>query len=712
MTRPIWFLILLFVAADLHAQQESSTDWQELRRQQIWDAGGEAFELSEVPEQWLEESVVVLADLYRYNYVVPKVGEVYSEELIRRRVKLLDKAAVEAYSELHFSEETLVGVRVEKAAGEVIYIDPKSAIEYSEELVLEDSGKQLELGYHKYAVSNLEEGDILDFFYQEKLEYDNGYFQISEPVTQVLASDVPIVKQILRFELPEQTSLNFGSYNGASKIYELEDCALHRCFEHVDTMRAAFEEDIWDYVYRSEPMVKFQLFRHSSDLAMVLSYLFVDPDTLPKSSVKKDEIQRYFEELMSPDYNAKLMAKDIASYVEREHPDLRSAEEKATKAYYYFRHKLLFDEEAFGEELTEEGISDVYFSTVMKLTLERLQVPHEYVIAIPSATGNFEELLLHQELIYLIELAGDGEVKYLFNFDPYTNAGDIYHTMEGGEAYRVFGGELHPMTLPVSTAEDNVSKEYKLMQLDEDMQRVKVMRRTEHSGHNRENDISVVLYAEDFHKEFDVSSKRKGKRMSRKKRKRQAAYEAMLREQAEAMGKDRDTYMQDEVAAEMRSGIEDFSLTKVISDGRYHDSPTLSYVTEFDLTDYVQKAGNNYLVDIGRAIGGQVEILESGKERKKDVRMPYARSFENEVKFQIPKGYRVEGVEALNVAVKNETGGFSATAVEEEDFLIVRTRKHYDKAFVEKEKWPLILDFLEAAYDFSQQKVVLKPLDN
>ncbi len=704
LSRLLLFCSCLLLALQLQAQ-ETAADPNAEERQKIWDAGGADFELSQVPEQWLEESKVVLSDLYLYNFIVPEAEPVYSYEMVRRRVKLLDKAAVEEYSELHFPQDALVGIRVEKQDGEVTYVEADSAIPYAEEVVT-SADERLELGYFKYAIANLAEGDVLDFFYRNKLTYNNEYFQISEPVTQLMACDLPVVKQKIRFELPEQACLNFGSYNGAAEIQEVEDCPNKRCFEQVDTMRAVYEEDLWDYPYRSEPLVKFQAFRYASDFALDLSFLFLDAKQIPKSSISKKEISTYFDELVEPDYSMRQVVKDIVDYVERQHTEVKSPGQKASLAYYYFRHKFLFDEAAFGEELTDEGISDATFVSIMKLALQRLNVPHECIIAMPVSSGVLEELLLHQELVYLIEVP-DSDFKYLFNFDAYTNAGDLYYTMEGADAYRVFGEGLHDLELPISEAEDNVTEEFKMLTLDEDLKTVHMIRRIEHKGHNRQNDWPVVLYAEDYHREYTKQPKKK--RKSRKKRKREQAYQAMLDQQAEEMSRERDLYMKDETMAEMQGTVENYKPIKILSHGRSHQSPVLAYVQEFDIVDYIQKAGNNYLIDIGKTIGSQVEILEEGKTRSKDIRMPYARTFRSEVKLKIPEGYSVEGLESLNTSVANSAGLFTGTAVLEKGYLKINTEKKYLKAFLPKEDWPLILDFLEAAYNFTQQKVVLKP---
>ena len=124
--------------------------------------------------------------------------------------------------------------------------------------------------------------------------------------------------------------------------------------------------------------------------------------------------------------------------------------------------------------------------------------------------------------------------------------------------------------------------------------------------------------------------------------------------------------------------------------------------------EFIQKAGPNLILEIGRFIGGQVALEKEEMEREKDVYFDYARSFYNEISFSIPEGYRVVGLEKLAYNIDNETGGFVSSAEVVGDKLYLKSRKFYKHHFVEAEKWPLMVEFLEAAYKFSQEKILLK----
>jgi hypothetical protein len=123
----------------------------------------------------------------------------------------------------------------------------------------------------------------------------------------------------------------------------------------------------------------------------------------------------------------------------------------------------------------------------------------------------------------------------------------------------------------------------------------------------------------------------------------------------------------------------------------------------------VNKAGRNYLLDLGKLIGSQIKLDENEmKTRQNDIWLAYARTISNNITLDIPKGYIVEGFQDLNMSIDNESGSFISTAKVDGDKLVVSTKKIYKKNFDKKEQWPNYVAFLEAGFKFSQSKVVLK----
>jgi len=103
-----------------------------------------------------------------------------------------------------------------------------------------------------------------------------------------------------------------------------------------------------------------------------------------------------------------------------------------------------------------------------------------------------------------------------------------------------------------------------------------------------------------------------------------------------------------------------------------------------------------------------LQIKPDQRTRKYNIQMPFARVFVYNIAFAIPDGYTVEGLEKLNVSIERKSGGFSATATISGNQLVIATKKYYNHYWESADQWPDMLAFLDAAWDFSQQKILLK----
>jgi hypothetical protein len=156
--------------------------------------------------------------------------------------------------------------------------------------------------------------------------------------------------------------------------------------------------------------------------------------------------------------------------------------------------------------------------------------------------------------------------------------------------------------------------------------------------------------------------------------------------------------------------VDDASELKILQAGRFDDTPEFKYEYVIKMKGAVKKAGPNYLVDIGKLIEGQVQIMNEERERSYNIYQPNAHNFDYRVELEIPAGYTVQGLDKLNSQVDNETGGFKSTARMEGKTLIVETRKSYKSNYQKKEDWKKIVAFLDAAYNFTQNQILLKKI--
>ena len=155
--------------------------------------------------------------------------------------------------------------------------------------------------------------------------------------------------------------------------------------------------------------------------------------------------------------------------------------------------------------------------------------------------------------------------------------------------------------------------------------------------------------------------------------------------------------------------LEKYHEFELIRDGRFGDTAWLEYKEKFTVKKLVSKAGKNYLLDVGKLIGGQIKLEPNELQaRNTDIWLPYARTIQNNITVNLPAGYTADALQDLNMNVDNESGAFISTAKVEGDKLLITTTKLYKKNFDKKELWANYTAFLEAAYKFSQSKVVLK----
>jgi hypothetical protein len=68
-------------------------------------------------------------------------------------------------------------------------------------------------------------------------------------------------------------------------------------------------------------------------------------------------------------------------------------------------------------------------------------------------------------------------------------------------------------------------------------------------------------------------------------------------------------------------------------------------------------------------------------------------------------------VDLLNFSIQNSTGGFSSNATIEDGKVKLKVSKSYLNNYEPLEKWPEMLEFLEAANEFVQQKIVFKKVN-
>ena len=153
-------LVFVFITLSTLSFSQNKAEIKEF----FWGKSDQYSKANSVPDKWKGESAVVIYKNEYYNFHKFGKSVTYSSA-IRKRIKLLDQAAVTEFSEFSFNERfqtnkgyswksgsTSIGVKVIKPSGKEIDID------------VDKDAKKID-AEKKIAIPNLEIGDIIDFYY-------------------------------------------------------------------------------------------------------------------------------------------------------------------------------------------------------------------------------------------------------------------------------------------------------------------------------------------------------------------------------------------------------------------------------------------------------------------------------------------------------------------------------------------------------------------
>lgn len=332
MNRYFYSILFLVIASVSFAQSNKEDNVREL----FWGPDDPVKNVMEIPEKWQRESAVVIYKFedYTYNKFISKMTTTKS---VRQRIKLLDQAAVEEFSEFSFTnrfkssnwignlmagEKHIVGVKVIKPDGS------ENVINVAEESVEVD-------GETKLAIANLEIGDIIDYYsYIEDLQPVMGTIEIYDPVEETLAEVYPVMNYRLQLLTDNKFYLNFRSFNGAPELKEIDNNKNSKrlfVLEAQDIAKRDFPN--WYYPLVELPSVKFQVYyavnNKNADYAM--AFISEDEDIV-KKEVSREEILNLYDTRFRPAGNYG----EVEDYLKAH--EYASDAKMVQDAYYFMRH--------------------------------------------------------------------------------------------------------------------------------------------------------------------------------------------------------------------------------------------------------------------------------------------------------------------------------------------------------------------------------------
>jgi hypothetical protein len=717
------FLLILLLALSITGFSQSKKELA--AKEFFWGAKDTYKNSSNIPEKWTNESAVIIYKNVNYDFHSVGKSVTYTNS-IRKRIKLLDKAAVEEFSEFKFTKRfrsskglfswkqkgnTFVGVKVVKPDG------TETEIDVEEEAVEVD-------GETKLAISNLEVGDIIDYYYYRVEPFKSIYAFGFDPVETSLGEDYPIMDLKLYFETENDFFINFNSYNGAPDLKQITSEKRNvRRYELTKSNIAKSEYTRWFYPLVESPSYKFQVYfaRSGKFEDRALAFLPEDEDII-KTHVTKEEVLDLYDNRFKPDGDIG----DVKDFFRKKTFD--NDAHKVTAAFYYMRHYYLtrFVEGFFIKEakITSYPFM-VYGSNIVFIQnekqfirhftefLKRQKIDYEIVVGQKRYDGPLEDLLIEKNVNVMVKVNTPTPL-YASYFGPHTTINEFPPLLENTEVYLLSASrnridQVATGKLPTSTYQQNETKKEMTISFNDDFSEISLTSINSFKGHEKsDQQYDRLLYSDYVNEDYKKYETESWIELVRRK-KDKIKYAKELKALNEKLRTKQKKRFEETAKGEYAcDDIEDYTYS-IDANGRFSLDSYFTFTERFKAKNaLIKKAGPNYIIEIGKLIGGQIDLTEKERDRSANIYMEYPRSFNYQITLNIPEGYTVAGLDKLNKSVDNETGAFISTAKLEGNQLIINTSKQYKNYYEPNSNWDQMILFLDEANQFTNEKILLK----
>ncbi len=747
-------LLLSFLGmGTITAQTKDETKYREESvemRKTVWAWEKPQFKISSIPAEYSNASKIVLAHhteltadskskfaFYGLGFG-PKKEQTLTE-VVREMVKLNDKNAVTDFSELSFTRfektsgfyssnkaTTYVGVRVIKPNGSIKEIN-------ADDIVLTKDGTTEKKA--KVAIPDLQPGDILDYFIATEQFLTND--MSNKPYRILLFDDAPILSLSFHAQLGKKYAIEYRSYNGAPELAVSKNDDKDIIVNVEKTNIPPFETSLWVAPGMQLPFIRLNISLGYRGLGS--KYMDTKkPGEVAKNTDADEFLDDKASNLSVSYYNSYWMKAGKAEYDDIESDAKKktkqtggsfkelSDDEKAAQLYYTLRFtKLLnFNIDALAGKIDIgnsrfNGLAFPLFCTMKAAGLDPA------ILVTNSRTGiRMKEVMDASDLTTAAYITGSNKILSIQSvFDlPFAVPDDI----EGATNTKSFTFD-HPAaimgmkkmmgltnidagpTVPVSTADKNIHIEQMKIALTPDKNNLLVHRSTTLRGlYKLDAQSKLVLYEDLYESERKAMGDEKSLLEDLEDGKRSKKYvEEVKNAFAEARKKQKDAFIS-EAKGWFDQEITDLKEYKTDKLGIRHTAPDFVYSSSFNLNGLVKKAGNNFIVEVGKLQGQPLVVKQEQRKRNIDVFMPFARSIEYNIELDIPDGYTAEGITALNKKVENAAGYFTVEASTTDKLVTIKVRKSYLHNFEQGANWGKLLEFMDASTEWLNSKLLLK----
>ena len=701
------FVILLLISGSCFSQQNSLNSQTITPSEDFFITDDPDFMESQTPEQWQNESAVILCRKFNYSYLKKK--NFHNTENYRVRVKLQDQDAVNQFSEFYYpyKANSIFGIRIIKKNGTIHMVDMSSSmVVVSNEVPIYFNNSNFST-YKKVRITNLEPGDLLDYkFYQtEEHPLNDGRSTIA--LTHFLPTTYPILKQCFTMQFPSElvfVGRIFNLNKTENNLHEEIEKNVH-IFSFEDLNREKAKEEIWEYPTLDQPLIKM--------LLQVTPY-----NSMESKTFKKDSLQPYSTEFIQEKEvrNTQILTNFIEQYsdlkkLKKERENFNSDTEFAKELYYRLRDEYTLEkiQSSKGYDLSGNTfiVDDVSFSNTLSLILTKLNISHKLVVAPKRTTPSFDNVVFFNEMSRAIKV----EDMCLFPFSNFTTHDHIPEILLGSQAMEFmyeYPFEMKNMPpikmvlLPSKAYGQNLITNEHTINVHSDfnslnttvLRTFKGLSKVENTKNavfqfnylNPEEPTTEHVLKKEFQPNNSFPTSRNNQQVAIKgpiaKRQKKLAY---LKNQRN-----------------IDYPVSSYTNFNLISTGRDEKNSNLIYEEQFIINGLIQPNKNQYDFEIGKLIGKQLELQLSDLDRESNIHLDFANGIQNTYLITLPKGFTISNLESLNFEVINSMGLFSCEASIHKNILKLSVNKFFKVQDADAKDWPQFAEIINTANTFTQ----------
>lgn len=644
------------------------------------------------------------------------------EETERRRILLRDKFALEQYSVLYFrlsTEGDAFAARVIKKDGSIQPVAVADAIKVDDIKAVpgifrsytdERFTSAYRPDFFKIAVPDLEEGDVIEYEFKNfnnQKYYNNPHYKEFDPVYYLCNREMPVNKQVIEIKTEDDKYfIGYKSLKGAPEFAQA-GTAGKKTYRWEDKNRDKMVDNRFVNEFMEMPSVKFQVIyarNNSRSFVWFKDEAAMKQDISTEDLAEKAKIFWFQPEKLSStgDYTAGLRS-DINSKTSELYRSLKKKgitdgndDDYARKAYYMIRSQTLYS-----------NWSDYAFAKVMSGLLSQKKLKHEIVVTSSNTRSNLNKIAFTQELAWIIKYKD----QYFCNPYEHLNPGELPVQLAGNTAIRFSSMDLKSAVaqdvLPLSDTVENVLFTQVKASLDAGLTNMNVEKTVEAKGLLKDDVIDEVLaltpFMESDYRNYDGMSMWEGL-SSKQEEKAMTDFADQKKEWKELKPKMMESLAEGEYGFEVAK----YNSFRLQQDGRSHKKRSLKYNESFTLSEMTAAAGQDLVLPVLALMGTQTKIKQDERKRSLPVDMRYPRNLSWSITLALPAGYTVKGIENLNKQVANACGSITSNARVDGNNLVIDVRKIYKGKQFDPAQWSQLVEVLDAAYDLSQAKVILK----